>query len=1196
MSDTLNIKKRKIFKRRRDGQVAQNGSVSVSLASGSSGSGGDFNPAVLQDYAKKVDVHTPGQKPLLDALSVQAGYMKYSNTGLSVENADQLGGIVAASYARRDVTNTYAAAQTINSNLYVNGDIIHRGAAYTADFEQVKVQNNLMQLNVSEPGSQITGVIPGTSIPFSGLEINRGTPDPYYLGVVEGASPLLKLGKKESLVTIAARADSISDGYAMQWDNTSKMIIGVAAVRDSLKLGGVEASNYARTDIEETFERSITQNSGYFRLRPFSVSYGNKDNEELRLYYDSNDNRLVFQPRSGTSYDTADNNVELKFEGAQGTGYFKINATGGYINNSTIYHAGNSNLSTVDWSAKTLDVYSELKFHSGYKIQSYNGQILKINALGNNVDIFSGRFIVKSDGTETTGNATVSGYLGSPSYKSGFGGHGWRTDAAGNATFDSITVRKTFNVYELNVNKIRSGNGSYWFSDGAKITNAYIQSSPNCWIISFDNETGNPFALNDVVRCQVWTGSGIKYWCGKIGWISGTTVAIWPNDMYEGAKSSDPDATTNPSRPQAGDEIVRIGNTTDANRQGAVYITSNDNDAPYIDVLDGVNSDSFAGKIKVRLGKLNGITSPTFGNLNGYGFWTQNGYLEGGINAKFGKIGGWNIHATKIWAGTEDNGDIEMNLASMRFLVRKNGSNYVMMNYSNANSWGIHCYNTGSKLFELGSTNQIAGWVFDHEKLYNGNMYLHKTGGIYAYKSGGNYWHLKNDGSGLLASGNISWDTSGNVTFGSSAKLQWEEATTNKINYAKDRVFSDGVYNEYISDSGATGGTAVRIWRGWANHTYWKTYWNNIKVGSTYRVFVRCRKVGTLGGSGIQFGFYQSGQPSYNFNITSKVTETYQVIDAGTFTPEWSQDANPYLWWLNTSSFSPNDGSNNSGLYVDYIKIVEASLNEGDITTIANNTISTTNVLAQNLRVKAAHIDGVLTASQVNFNGAMGNNVDLTGRISASGGSFGDMFITPGGFELSDDSFFSIRGGTFSFEASTVDGDPQDWIKLTTTGVAPNDERYLHTEISGDIGLLGRLSLYEPTGDDWGVFSWSQDLILSWDRSLYVEGSFNYGASDRYFKENIKNVKNALSKLRKLKPKTFTWKNNCFGEGVQHGFIAQDVLKVFPEIVDKRPDGKLRVHYDSLISENTASILELDKLLNNTIREIQNIKSHLNML
>jgi hypothetical protein len=83
-----------------------------------------------------------------------------------------------------------------------------------------------------------------------------------------------------------------------------------------------------------------------------------------------------------------------------------------------------------------------------------------------------------------------------------------------------------------------------------------------------------------------------------------------------------------------GIEFVRFGNTTDTTRQGSIYLTADDTNAPYEDVIDGVKSYSDLGTlatIKVRLGKLTGINHPTFGQLQGYGLYAKdNIYLDGG--------------------------------------------------------------------------------------------------------------------------------------------------------------------------------------------------------------------------------------------------------------------------------------------------------------------------------------------------------------------------------------------------------------------------------------------------------------------------------------------------------------------------------------------------------------------------------------
>lgn len=96
-----------------------------------------------------------------------------------------------------------------------------------------------------------------------------------------------------------------------------------------------------------------------------------------------------------------------------------------------------------------------------------------------------------------------------------------------------------------------------------------------------------------------------------------------------------------------------------------------------------------------------------------------------------------------------------------------------------ANYFGLQMMShTGIEYFALGFNsssgavyNKIAGWNFDNNKLYSGNLQLIANGSI---SNTSNKWSLNNDGSGRLANGNITWDTNGNVTFGSSVSLQWK--------------------------------------------------------------------------------------------------------------------------------------------------------------------------------------------------------------------------------------------------------------------------------------------------------------------------------------------------------------------------------------------------------------------------------------
>ena len=86
--------------------------------------------------------------------------------------------------------------------------------------------------------------------------------------------------------------------------------------------------------------------------------------------------------------------------------------------------------------------------------------------------------------------------------------------------------------------------------------------------------------------------------------------------------------------------------------------------------------------------------------------------------------------------------------------------------------------------------NRIAGWAFDHARIYKNNVSLGADGSI----TGGSKWKLNNDGSGSLASGNISWNAAGAVTFGSSVSLQWK----NDIEASKSANYGYRYYKKII--------------------------------------------------------------------------------------------------------------------------------------------------------------------------------------------------------------------------------------------------------------------------------------------------------------------------------------------------------------------------------------------------------------
>ena len=109
---------------------------------------------------------------------------------------------------------------------------------------------------------------------------------------------------------------------------------------------------------------------------------------------------------------------------------------------------------------------------------------------------------------------------------------------------------------------------------------------------------------------------------------------------------------------------------------------------------------------------------------------------------------------------------------------------------------------------------------------------------------------------------------------------------------------------------------------------------------------------------------------------------------------------------------------------------------------------------------------------------------------------------------------------------------------------------------------------------------------------LTASGVLTTIASSIRYKENIRDYEGVLGRLRQLRPVHFTWKSNTATPGMgDFGFIAEDVNKIFPELITYEKDGKTirGLKYEKL------PIL-LIKALQEQQKEIEELKSQVKAL
>jgi hypothetical protein len=249
------------------------------------------------------------------------------------------------------------------------------------------------------------------------------------------------------------------------------------------------------------------------------------------------------------------------------------------------------------------------------------------------------------------GNSTFDGNLASKDYVSGFvGGKGWgiRNNPTQNVTgqlenrwtgeFDNLIVRGSIKVYEMIISQLLGENDNRIFT-GMMEVDHYDQESGKIYLDTQNGKLYNPFRKDDIILVQQYNGmpnSSNDYYvtksyeliiseagCGSEA--DGEHRLDWVK--FESFSSSMENATP-ASCIKPKDTLVRVDNLSDPDRKGIMQIITVGSGAPYLDVLYGMKTDP-NNALKGRLGNLQGINHPIFGQLSGFGEFLQNLYATG---------------------------------------------------------------------------------------------------------------------------------------------------------------------------------------------------------------------------------------------------------------------------------------------------------------------------------------------------------------------------------------------------------------------------------------------------------------------------------------------------------------------------------------------------------------------------------------
>ena len=230
----------------------------------------------------------------------------------------------------------------------------------------------------------------------------------------------------------------------------------------------------------------------------------------------------------------------------------------------------------------------------------------------------------------------------------------------------------------------------------------------------------------------------------------------------------------------------------------------------------------------------------------------------------------------------------------------------------------------------------------------------------------------------------------------------------------------------------------------------------------------------------------------------------------------------------------------------------------------------------------------------LNLGGGSGNRIGVSAEASgASGLKIGINSLSNGG----GDNFgviSEVSGGT-----NNVAG------KFIANSHVINNFQLLLEEKEDD---YARMSFRNSNGEGWHqavyrgmnaansqfnfyyVPNASDVLSLRGDGNAILAGTLTQ-SSDFRLKKNIEPINSVLNKINQIRGVYFNWKDENHNQKKQIGFIAQEIEKVFPELIETDTRGFKSVAYANMSAVLVEALKEQNLKIQNLERELSEIKS-----
>lgn len=292
-----------------------------------------------------------------------------------------------------------------------------------------------------------------------------------------------------------------------------------------------------------------------------------------------------------------------------------------------------------DEAAGLITFLRGLRVGAGYKFDE-NGDITSHDIEAHDVN---------ANGLAVGGNSVFAGDLSSPDFVTGFlTGKGWRLknepveNAAGvlenkyNLELDNLIVRGSMRIFEMIISQLLGENDNRIFTAMMEVDH-FDAESGRVYLDTKEGRMYNSFRKGDYIMVQQYNGlpseendhyvtKNYELLVKEVGTEGeGEDRLAWVT--FENFTSSMAGATPEKLIKKR-DTFVRVDNVTDTDRKGIIQVMTVGSDTPYIDIVHGMKTNPDSA-LKGRLGNLNGIRHPIFGQLKGFGEYLNNLYAVG---------------------------------------------------------------------------------------------------------------------------------------------------------------------------------------------------------------------------------------------------------------------------------------------------------------------------------------------------------------------------------------------------------------------------------------------------------------------------------------------------------------------------------------------------------------------------------------